>query len=99
MNRKSVKHLSLEDRKILNLELLKDFPSPKIARKINRSAVTVANEIAKHRKLKPRNTFNMDIIRIHLKESVDVLKNAKDTKNCLVHEETVILVLAIVVIK
>ena len=68
MNKKSVKHISLEDRKNIELGIIEGLSKSQIAKKINRHPTTIANEIKKHRKLKPRNTFNMDSICIHLKE-------------------------------
>lgn len=68
MNKKNIKHLSLEDRKTIELEIIDGLCKSQIAQKINRSPVTISNEIIKHRKLKPRNTFNMDSICIHLNE-------------------------------
>ncbi len=68
MNKKNIKHLSLGDRKDIELGIIDGLCKSQIAKKINRSPVTVSNEIVKHRKLKPRNTFNMDSIFIHLKE-------------------------------
>lgn len=68
MNNKNIKHLSLEDRKNIELGIIEGLCKSQIAKKINRSPVTVSNEINRHRKIKPRNTFNMDSICIHLKE-------------------------------
>ena len=68
MNKKTIKHLSLEDRKNIELGIVEGLSKSQIAKKINRSSSTIAKEINKHRKLKPRNTFNMDSICIHLKE-------------------------------
>ena len=77
MNKKYVKHLSLEDRKNIELGIIEGFSKSQIAKKINRSPVTVSNEIIKHRKIKPRNTFNMDSICIHLKECHRCIKKCK----------------------
>lgn len=68
MNKKLVKHLSLEDRKNIQLGITEGLCKSQIAKKINRNPSTVAKEISKHRKLKPRNIFNADSICIHLKE-------------------------------
>lgn len=68
MNKKHIKHLSLEDRKNIELGIIDGLCKSQIAKNINRSPVTVSNEIIKHRKLKPRNHFNMDSICIYLKE-------------------------------
>ena len=48
-----------------------------IAKKINRNISTVSKEIIKHRKLKPRNTFNADSICIHLKECRKCIKKCE----------------------
>lgn len=68
MNKKSITHLSLEDRKNIELGIIEGLSKTQIAKKIRRSPSTIAKEIKRHRKLKPRNTFNMDSICIHLKE-------------------------------
>lgn len=81
MNKKSVTHLSLEDRKNIELGIIEGLSKSKIAKKINRSPSTVAKEINKHRKLKPRNTFNMDSICIHLKSC------RRCTKKCQRYQE------------
>ena len=77
MNKKYIKHLSLEDRKNIELGIIEGLCKSQIAKKINRSPVTVSNEIIKHRKLKPRNTFNMDSICIHLKECHRCIKKCE----------------------
>ena len=51
--------------------------NPEIAKKINRNISTISKEILKHRKLKPRNTFNADSICIHLKECRRCTKKCK----------------------
>ena len=78
MNKKFVKHISLEDRKNIELGIIGGLSKSQIAKKINRHPTTIANEIKKHRKLKPRNTFNMDSICIHLKECQFQLKTLID---------------------
>ena len=77
MNKKYVKHLSLEDRRNIELGIIEGLSKSQIAKKINRSPVTVSNEIIKHRKIKPRNTFNMDSICIHLKECHSCIKKCE----------------------
>ena len=77
MNKKSVKHLSLEDRKNIELGIIEGLSKSQIAKKINRNPVTISNEIIKHRKLKPRNTFNMDSICIHLKKCHRCIKKCE----------------------
>ena len=66
--KKSITHLSLEDRKNIELGIIEGLSKSQIAKKINRNPSTIANEIKKHIKLKPRNTFNMNSICVHLKE-------------------------------
>lgn len=68
MNKKYTKHLSLEDRKNIELGIIEGLSKSKIAKKINRSPVTISNEIMKHRRIKPRNIFNANSICIHLNE-------------------------------
>ena len=81
MNKKRVKHLSLEERKNIELGIIEGLSKSEIAKKINRSPATVANEIIRHRKLKPRNTFNMDSICIYLKDC------KRCTKKCERYQE------------
>ena len=80
MNKK-VTHLSLEDRKNIELGIVEGLSKSQIAKKIGRSPSTIAKEINKHRKLKRRNTFNMDSICIHLKEC------RRCTKKCERYQE------------
>jgi IS30 family transposase len=63
-----ITHLSLEDRKNIELGIIEGLSKTQIAKNINRHPSTVTKEIKKHRKIKPRNTFNQDSICIHLKE-------------------------------
>ena len=77
MNKKYVTHLSLEDRKNIELGIIDGLSKTQIAKKINRNISTVSKEILKHRKLKPRNTFNADSICIHLKECRRCTKKCK----------------------
>ena len=77
MNKKNIKHLSLEDRKNIELGIIDGLCKSQIAKKINRNISTVSKEIIKHRKLKPRNTFNADSICIHLKECRRCIKKCE----------------------
>lgn len=63
------KYYSSFFRRYKNIELgiIEGLSKAQIARKINRHPSTIAKEIVKHRKLKPRNTFNRSSICIHLK--------------------------------
>lgn len=61
MNKKYTTHLSLEDRKNIELGIVEGLSKTQIAKKINRHPSTISKEIIKHRKLKPRNTFLMQI--------------------------------------
>ena len=81
MNKKTVTHLSLEDRKNIELGIIEGLSKSQIAKKINRSPSTIAKEILKHRKLKPRNVFNADSICIYLKDC------HKCTKKCERYQE------------
>ena len=67
MNKKYTTHLSLEDRKNIELGIIEGLSKTQMARKINRHPSTIAKEIEKHRKIKLRNTFNRDSICIYLK--------------------------------
>lgn len=78
MNKKTkVTHLSLEDRKNIELGIIEGFSKSKIAQRISRSPSTIAKEIRKHRKLQPRNTFNMNSICIHLKDCKKCIKKCE----------------------
>ena len=55
-------HLTLEQRKIIQAGIENNSTKASIARTIGKDETTVAKEIRKHRKLKPRNTFNNPII-------------------------------------
>ena len=55
-------HLTLDERKIIQAGIENNSPKVSIARTIGKDATTVAKEIRKHRKLKPRNTFVRPIL-------------------------------------
>ena len=52
------KHLSLDDRFKIEEGIVKGLRKFQIAQSINKSPSTVAKEIKRNRKLKPRNSFN-----------------------------------------
>lgn len=58
MNNYNNKHLSLEDRILIEEGIAKRLRKYQIAESIEKSPSTVAKEIKKHRKIKVRNTFN-----------------------------------------
>jgi IS30 family transposase len=60
-------HLTLEERKIIQVGIENSSTKADIARTIGKDPTTVAKEIRKHRKLKPRNTFNRPILCAKLK--------------------------------
>ena len=65
MKRKQVydgTHLTLDERKIIQVGIENHSTKADIARTIGKDATTVAKEIRKHRVLKPRNTFNRPIL-------------------------------------
>lgn len=62
------KHLSLEERKIIQTGIENRSSKVAIANTIGKDPSTVAKEIRKHRILKPRNTFNKNSICKHIKE-------------------------------
>lgn len=62
------KHLTLNERKIIETGIINRSNKVDIARTIGKDASTVAKEIRKHRVLKKRNTFNRDSICIHLNQ-------------------------------
>ena len=96
MNKKYVTHLSLEDRKNIELGIVEGLSKTQIAKKINRNISTVSKEILKHRKLKPRNIFNTDSICIHLKDCHRCIKKCERYQEHLVLEEITISELVIV---
>lgn len=55
-------HLTLEERKIIQVGIENGSTKSSIAQTIAKDPTTVAKEIRKHRKLKPRNTFNSPFI-------------------------------------
>ena len=86
-----VTHLSLEERKNIELGIVEGLCKAEIAKKINRSPSTVAKEIKKHRKIKPRNTFNRENICIHLKECHRCIKQCEryEEPTCLRRDRNV----------
>mgnify|MGYP002621269281 CR=1 FL=1 len=62
------KHLTLDERKIIQTGIENRCKKVDIARTIGKDATTVAKEIRNHRELKPRNLFNYPSLCIHMKE-------------------------------
>ncbi len=62
------KHLTLDERKIIQTGIENRSNKVDIARTIGKDPSTVAKEIRKHRQIKPRNTFIYPSICIHNKE-------------------------------
>ena len=62
------KHLTLDDRKIIQTGIENRSNKVDIARTLGKDPSTIAKEIKKHRILKPRNLFNYPSICIHTKE-------------------------------
>ena len=62
------KHLSLNDRKIIQQGIENRCNKVDIARTLGKDSTTIAKEIRLHRELKPRNTFNYPSICVHIKE-------------------------------
>lgn len=75
------KHLTLNERKIIETGIINRSNKVDIARTIGKDPTTVAKEIRKHRVLKKRNTFNRDSICIHLNEC------GKCINKCELYEE------------
>ena len=75
------KHLTLNERKIIETGIINRSNKVDIARTIGKDSTTVAKEIRKHRTLKKRNTFNRESICIHLPEC------GKCIKKCEKYEE------------
>jgi len=55
-------HLTLDERKIIQAGIENNSTKADIARTISKDATTVAKEIRKHRKFKPRNPFNRPVL-------------------------------------
>ena len=62
------KHLSLNDRKIIQQGIENRCNKVDIARTLGKDPTTIAKEIRLHRELKPRNTYNMPSICVHIKK-------------------------------
>jgi IS30 family transposase len=62
------KHLTLDERKIIQIGIENRSNKVDIARTIGKDASTIAKEIRKHREIRPRNTFIYPSICIHNKE-------------------------------
>lgn len=62
------KHLTLDERKIIQTGIENRSNKVDIARTIGKDPTTIAKEIRKHRQIKPRNTFIYPSICIHNKE-------------------------------
>lgn len=61
-------HLNLEQRKTIQNGIEAGLSKVEIAKLLAKDPSTIGKEIKKHRKLKPRNVFNLDSLCIHLKE-------------------------------
>ena len=68
------KHLTLNERKIIETGIINRSNKVDIARTIGKDPTTIAKEIRKHRVLKKRNTFNRDSICIHINECGKCIK-------------------------
>lgn len=77
-NKFNGKHLSLEDRKMIEEGIEKGFRKFEIAKSINKSPSTITKEIKKNRKLKPRNLYNTTDKCIHLKDCKVCISRCKD---------------------
>ena len=77
-------HLTLEERKIIQAGIENNSTKASIARTIGKDATTVAKEIRKHRKLKPRNTFNRPVV---CAKSSTCTKKRPCIRKCELHEE------------
>ncbi len=62
------KHLSLDERRIIQTGIENRSTKKSIADTIGKDPTTVAKEIRAHRILRPRNTFNLKSICIHIRE-------------------------------
>ena len=71
------KHLTLNERKIIETGIINRSNKVDIARTIGKDPTTIAKEIRKHRVLKKRNTFNRDSICIHINECGKCIKKCE----------------------
>jgi len=76
-------HLTLNERKIIQAGIENGSTKADIARTIGKDSTTVAKEIRKHRKLKPRNTFNRPVLCTKMKTCA----KKPCVKKCEFHEE------------
>ena len=70
-------HLTLEERKIIQMGIANRATKVSIANTIGKDATTVAKEINKHRIIKPRNTYGRRNLCIHKKECGACSKTSK----------------------
>ena len=91
MNKEHITHLSLEERKNIELGIIERLNKSQIAKNINRSPSTVAKEITKHRQFKPRNVFNADSICIYLKECHRCINKCEkyQEQRCIYRDRTI----------
>lgn len=71
------KHLSLDERKIIQAGIENRCTKKSIADTIGKDPTTVAKEIRVHRTLKPRNTFNNRIMCIHIKSCTRCIRKCE----------------------
>ena len=76
-------HLTLEERKIIQAGIENNSSKASIARTIGKDETTVAKEIRKHRKLKPRNTFNHPVLCTRMR----ACPKKPCVKKCELHKE------------
>lgn len=62
------KHLTLEERKIIQDGIEKRLSKTSVARSLQKDPTTISKEIKKHRTLKPRNRFNSPVICSNFKQ-------------------------------
>lgn len=71
------KHLSLEERKIIQKGIESRSNKISIAKTLGKDSTTIAKEIRKHREFKPRNIYNYPNICIHRKECGNCFKKCE----------------------
>ena len=76
-------HLTSEERKIIQTGIENGSTKADIAGTIGKDAATVAKEIRKHRKFKPRNTFNRPVICARM----DICHKKPCVKKCEFYED------------
>lgn len=84
------KHLSLDERKIIQTGIENRSTKKAIADTIGKDPTTIAKEIRKHRELHPRNMYNYETLCIHIKECKKCYKKCEryEEKQCKLRDKS-----------